>query len=66
MANAFHSEVSLANKTGGKGQDSPRGKVASPSLNMKARSWPGLPGKTGPNRSAGYTKPPQHTQVKGL
>ncbi len=66
MANPFNSDVSQQNRTGGKGKDSPAGKVASPTLNMKARAWPGLPGKSGPNRSAGYTKPPQHTQVKGL
>ncbi len=70
MPNPNHeSEVSLADKTSppsGHGKELP-GPGSKASLNMKNKSYPGLPGKGGPNRSAGFGKPlKQHPQDKGL
>ncbi len=66
MANPYFGENSQQNKTGGSG---PKAKPTGPpsqTLRMHADPKPGLPGKAGPNRSAGYTKLQQHTQTKGL
>ncbi len=70
MANPNHeSDVSMADKTSpqsGKGVTPPSA-GSKASLNMKNKSYPGLPGKGGPNRSAGFGKPlKQHPQDKGL
>ncbi len=35
-------------------------------VNERTASWPGLPGKTGPNRSAGVKKLKTHPMSKGL
>ena len=35
-------------------------------VNERTASWPGLPGKTGPNRSAGVKKLKIHPMSKGL
>ena len=67
MANKDFSDV--ANHGAGQGKALPaRGpSTASASLNMKNKSYPGLPGKSGPNRRAGFGKPlKQHPQDKGL
>ncbi len=66
MANPFNSDVAQANKTGPGG---PKEKKAGSKagLNMKLKSFPGLPGKTGPKRDTlGVRHPPQHAQDKGL
>lgn len=36
------------------------------SVNEKTASWPGLPGKSGPNRSAGVKRLKIHATAKGL
>ncbi len=36
------------------------------SVNERTASWPGLPGKTGPNRSAGVTKAKIHPKSEGI
>lgn len=38
----------------------------SASVNEKTANWPGLPGKTGPDRSAGVRKLKTHAMSKGL
>ncbi len=35
-------------------------------VNERTVNWPGLPGKTGPNRSAGVKKLKIHPQSRGL
>ncbi len=37
-----------------------------PALKVKTAAWPGLPGKSGPNRSAGVRKLKIHPMSKGL
>jgi hypothetical protein len=37
-----------------------------PAVTEKTASWPGLPGKSGPNRSAGVTKLKIHARSEGL
>ena len=66
MANKDFSDV--ANHGSGHGKElPPRGPSMKGSLNMKNKSYPGLPGKSGPGRSAGFGKPlKQHPQDKGL
>ena len=72
MPNPFHnSDVAQQNKTsptGGSGKRLPsRGPSTKGSLNMKVRSWPAAPGKSGPKRDTlGVRHPPQHAQDKGL
>lgn len=52
MSNPFNSENGQQNKAGGSGakekpgSGKPNGKLA-----MKTAAWPGVPGKTGPNRN---------------
>ncbi len=66
MGNPFHGENSQQLKTGPGG---PKEKKAGSKagLNMKLKSYPGLPGKSGPKRDTlGVRHPPQHAQDKGL
>ena len=42
----------------------PRGKE--PGLSVKTANWPGLPGKSGPNRSAGVKKTKTYATSTGL
>ena len=66
MANPYFGENSQQLKTGGGGVKTKPTGGPSKTLRMHADPKPGLPGKSGPNRSAGYTKLQQHTQSKGL
>ena len=61
------SDVNLSQKTGGQGKSDKRGKVTTGNTPMKVRPFPAPPGKSGPNRQAGFgTKVKQHAQDKGL
>ena len=67
MANKDFSDV--ANHGSGSGVSLPKRGPAtsSASLNMKNKSYPGLPGKSGPKRDTmGVRHPPQHAQDNGL
>ena len=69
MPNRFNSKIGRDNmsKAGGAKLPARGHATSSASLNMKNKSYPGLPGKGGPNRSAGFGKPlKQHPQDKGL
>lgn len=55
--------------TGGPGSppSPPGAKSAAPSpMNEKTVNWPGLPGKSGPNRSVGVPKAKVHPKSEGL
>lgn len=66
MANPYHGENSQQNKTGGSGVKVKPTGPPNKSLRMHVDPKPGLPGKSGPNRTAGYQKLQQHAQTKGL
>jgi len=66
MANLYFGENSQQLKIGGGGKKGKSTGPPSQTLRIHADPKPGLPGKSGPNRSAGYTKLQQHAQTKGL
>ena len=67
MANPNYSKTS-PRPTGGKGSPPATGMrgTSGASVNEKTASWPGLPGKTGPDRSAGVKKLKCHPKQEGL
>ncbi len=67
MANPFHGETAQMNKTAGSGKGNTKSGSKGDSIPMKARSWPKVPGPTGPKRDTmGVRHPPQHTQDVGI
>lgn len=55
------------NKSGGSPPDPPgAGKAAKDKFVEKCPAWPGLPGKTGPERSAGVRKAKTFPKSEGL
>ncbi len=52
MANAYNSNVSLKNRSGGTGHREPAAtKRQNGPLKMRTAGWPQVPGKTGPKRN---------------
>jgi hypothetical protein len=67
MANSrFNSQVGQVKKTSAEYAGPKRGSDSVPSLNMSGPSWPALPGKSGPDRSAGFPEEKVYAQAKGL
>lgn len=66
MPNSRYSNIGQVAKTSATYTGPKRGSDAVPSLNMTGPSWPGLPGKTGPDRTAGYPTEKIYAQAKGL
>jgi hypothetical protein len=66
MPNKYHGNLTGNGKfSGGSNKDS-RGGSSPSSMPEKTASWPGLPGKTGPDRSGGVKKLKVHPKSEGM
>jgi hypothetical protein len=70
VANKYHGNLTGNGKhSGGAQSDTRRGAPSMP-MPEKTASWPGVPGKTGPNRSGGTPKKgkrgPFHVKHEGM
>ncbi len=65
MASRYFTEMKERKVSGGNKYSPPTGSMSS-SLNEKTAAWPGLPGKSGPDRSNGVKKLKTHPKSEGL
>lgn len=65
MASRFFSDFKEKKVSGSKGAK-PTGKLKSLSGTEKTANWPGLPGKSGPDRSGGDKKVRIHPKSTGI
>ena len=66
MSNPLYNKASSPRPTGGKKPGPDRKAGGRGSVTEKTASWPGLPGKAGPNRSAGTPKAKVYPKSEGL
>lgn len=66
--NRFNSQIkTIPEKTsGGKGVLPQTGEIQKVALNVSSPSWPGLPGKSGPDRAAGMPEEKIYASAQGL
>ncbi len=66
--NRYNKQIQTVSEkpSGGQGVKPLKGSPQPSSLNMSLPTWGGLPGKSGPDRSAGVTKKTGYAQNKGL
>ncbi len=62
----YNKQVSNIKTKGGAGSVSVKGSGGAGALTEKTASWPGLPGKSGPNRANGVTKVKIYPKSEGL
>lgn len=65
MANPRFSKTAPSRGTDGKAKQ-PGGGTSKAEMPMKTAAWPGLPGKSGPNRSNGVPKIKAYPKSEGI
>ncbi len=66
--NRFNQQIKTISEpsSGGQGVKPLKGSPQPSNLNMSVPSWPGLPGKSGPDRSAGVPEVKIYAQANGI